>query len=169
MPRLAKASPAGAIQSMGCQTELRKSGSIIPCGPPTLIECSGGVDAQVHHSTSANFERSKDQKIVAKVLVTCELTICGLGSHSATGEEWTDNDNAGTSAEAQAFKRACSCYGLGRYLHYFTGALGRAGRTKAAEVRSATGGWATPAGWLQGPSASSCNSAKTTRARSYRK
>ena len=33
--------------------------------------------------TSATFERSKDQKIVAKVLVTCELTIFGLGSHSA--------------------------------------------------------------------------------------
>lgn len=33
--------------------------------------------------TSANFERSKDQKIAAKVLVTCELTIFGLGSHSA--------------------------------------------------------------------------------------
>jgi hypothetical protein len=31
--------------------------------------------------TSANFERSKDQKIVAKVLVACELTIFGLGSH----------------------------------------------------------------------------------------
>jgi hypothetical protein len=58
--------------------------------------------------TSANFERSKDQKIVAKELVTCELTIFGLGSHSATGEEWADNDNAGTSAEAQAFKRACA-------------------------------------------------------------
>ena len=29
--------------------------------------------------TSANFERSKDQKVVAKVLVTCELTIFGLG------------------------------------------------------------------------------------------
>jgi Rad52/22 family double-strand break repair protein len=49
--------------------------------------------------TSANFERSKDQKIAAKVLVTCELTIFGLGSHSATGEEWADDDNACTSAE----------------------------------------------------------------------
>jgi len=52
------------------------------------------------------------------VLVTCELTIFGLGSHSATGEEWADNDNAGTAAEAQAFKRACSCFGLGRYLYH---------------------------------------------------
>src|SRR5580693_2574680 len=56
--------------------------------------------------TSANFERTKDQKIVAKVLVTCELTIFGLGSHSATGEEWADDDNAATAAEAQSFKRA---------------------------------------------------------------
>src|SRR5215470_4088758 len=29
--------------------------------------------------TSANFERSKDQKIVAKVLVSCELTLVGFG------------------------------------------------------------------------------------------
>ena len=54
--------------------------------------------------TSANFERSKDQKIVAKVLVTCELTIFGLGTHSATGEEWADDDNACTSAELRASK-----------------------------------------------------------------
>jgi hypothetical protein len=66
--------------------------------------------------TSANFERSKDKKIVATVLVTCELTIFGLGSHSATGEQWADDDNAATAAEAQSFKRACSCFGLGRYL-----------------------------------------------------
>jgi hypothetical protein len=45
------------------------------------------------------------------------MTIDGLGSHSGLGEEWADNENAGTSAEAQAFKRACSCFGLGRYLY----------------------------------------------------
>jgi hypothetical protein len=38
--------------------------------------------------TSANFERSKDQKTVAKVFVTCEVMIFGLGLHMATGEEW---------------------------------------------------------------------------------
>ncbi|MBL0158826.1 MAG: hypothetical protein IPP47_17210 [Bryobacterales bacterium] len=37
------------------------------------------------------------------------------------GEEWADNDNAGTAAEAQAFKRACSCFGLGRYLYDLEG------------------------------------------------
>ena len=68
-----------------------------------------------------NFER-KDRgngegTISGKIVVTCRLTIDGLGSHSGLGEEWADNENAGTSAEAQAFKRACSCFGLGRYLY----------------------------------------------------
>jgi hypothetical protein len=49
--------------------------------------------------------------------------IFGLGLHSATGEEWADDENAGTSAEAQAFKRACAYFGLGRYLYYFSGSL----------------------------------------------
>ena len=52
--------------------------------------------------TSANFQRDSDQRTTAKVFVTCDLTIFGLGSHSATGEEWADDENAGTSAEAQA-------------------------------------------------------------------
>ena len=100
--------------------------------------------------TSANFERSRDQKIVAKVLVTCELTIFGVGSHSATGEEWADDDNACTSAEAQAFKRACACLGLGRYLYYFTGTwVDLDDRRRPKTVPQLTG-WATPAGWLEG-------------------
>ena len=37
--------------------------------------------------------------------------------HTGVGEEWADNDNAATAAEAQAFKRACSVFGLGRYLY----------------------------------------------------
>jgi hypothetical protein len=100
--------------------------------------------------TSANFERSKDQKIVAKVLVTCEVTIFGLGSHSATGEEWADDDNAGTAAEAQAFKRACACFGLGRYLYYFTGSWVDLDDRKRPKSIPQLAGWATPAGWLEG-------------------
>jgi hypothetical protein len=100
--------------------------------------------------TSANFERSKDQKIAAKVLVTCELTIFGLGSHSATGEEWADHDNACTSAEAQSFKRACACLGLGRYLYYFTGTWVDLNDRKRPKTIPQLAGWATPAGWLQG-------------------
>jgi Rad52/22 family double-strand break repair protein len=100
--------------------------------------------------TSANFERSRDQKTAAKVLVTCELTVFGLGSHSATGEEWADNDNAGTAAEAQSFKRACACFGLGRYLYYFTGTWVDLDDHKRPKSVPQLAGWATPAGWLQG-------------------
>ena len=40
-------------------------------------------------------------------------------THTGCGEEWADEENALTSAEAQAFKRASSCFGLGRYLYNF--------------------------------------------------
>jgi hypothetical protein len=54
-----------------------------------------------------NFERKErgngDGVISAKIVVTCRLTIDGIGSHSGLGEEWADNENAGTAAEAQAF------------------------------------------------------------------
>ena len=100
--------------------------------------------------TSANFERSKDQKIVAKVLVTCELTIFGIGSHSATGEEFADDENAGTSAEAQAFKRACACFGLGRYLYYFTGTWVDLDDRKRPKSVPQLDDWAKPEGWKQG-------------------
>jgi len=100
--------------------------------------------------TSSNFERSQDKKIVAKVLVSCELTIFGLGSHSATGEEFADDANALTAAEAQAFKRAAVCFGLGRYLYYFTGTWVDLDDHKRPKSVPQLAGWATPAGWRQG-------------------
>jgi hypothetical protein len=100
--------------------------------------------------TSANFERSRDQKIVAKVLVACELTIFGVGSHSATGEEWADNDNAGTAAEAKAFKRSAACFGLGRYLYYFEGIWVDLDERKRPKGVPQLPIWATPTGWCQG-------------------
>jgi hypothetical protein len=100
--------------------------------------------------TSANFQRGKDQKTDAKIFVTCELTILGLGSHSATGEEWADDDNAGTSAEAQAFKRACSCFGLGRYLYYFDGVWVDVDDRKRPKKIPTLPEWATPDGWRKG-------------------
>jgi hypothetical protein len=84
------------------------------------------------------------------VFVTCELTIFGLGSHSATGEEWTDDDNAGTGAEAQAFKRTCACFGLGRYLYYFDGVWIDLDDRKRPKSAMKLFGWATPEGWRQG-------------------
>src|SRR5580765_8389204 len=100
--------------------------------------------------TSANFQRAKDQKTTAKVFVTCDLTIFGLGSHSATGEEWADDENAGTAAEAQAFKRSCACFGLGRYLYHFTGTWVDLDDRKRPKIIPKLAGWATPEGWRQG-------------------
>ena len=69
-----------------------------------------------------NFERrapgdKKQTAVSAKVVVVSKVTINGLGSHTGVGEEWADDENAATRAEAQAFKRACACFGLGRYLY----------------------------------------------------
>ena len=79
--------------------------------------------------TMTNITRvKKGESIVSgKVLVTCTVTILGIGSHSGTGEEWADDDNGMTSADAQAFKRACSCFGLGRYFYDIQAVLGRSG------------------------------------------
>jgi hypothetical protein len=72
-------------------------------------------------STVSSVTRMKRDRLIqtGKVLVTCTLTITGLGCHTGSGEEWADEQNAMTTAEAQAFKRAASCYGLGRYLYNF--------------------------------------------------
>lgn len=57
----------------------------------------------------------------AKIVVACEITVTGLGSQTGLGEEWADEENALTTAEAQAFKRACSMFGIGRYLYDLEG------------------------------------------------
>jgi hypothetical protein len=69
-----------------------------------------------------NFERRAPGEntrttVSAKVVVVSKVTIHGLGSHTGVGEEWAHDENAATRAEAQAFKRACACFGLGRYLY----------------------------------------------------
>ena len=103
---------------------------------------------EVH--TSPAFLRGKEQKPSAKVIVTCEVTIFGLGSHSATGEEWADDENAGTSAEAQSFKRACCCFGLGRYLYEFEGVWVDVDERKRPRTVPELPKWATPEGWING-------------------
>lgn len=51
--------------------------------------------------------------------IICHLTICGI-TRSSTGEAGAQserNEIGGTAAEAQAVKRACAMFGLGRYLY----------------------------------------------------
>ena len=99
--------------------------------------------------TSAPVQRAK-RGPAAKILVTCEVTIACIGTNSGTGEEWSDKENALTAAEAQAFKRSLSLFGLGRYLYDVNGEwveLDRHGLpTKIPKLPR----WATPNGWLAG-------------------
>lgn len=51
--------------------------------------------------------------------IICHITISGI-TRSSTGEPDSRSEKSeidGTSAEAQAFKRACAMFGLGRYLY----------------------------------------------------
>jgi len=85
-----------------------------------VVTASGWTRQYAVHTISPVIRLKKDKAIqTGKVLVTCTVTIAGIGSHSGSGEEWADDENAMTSAEAQAFKRACSCFGLGRYFYDF--------------------------------------------------
>jgi len=85
-----------------------------------VVTASGWTRQYAVHTISPVIRLKKDKTIqTGKVLVTCTVTIAGIGSHSGSGEEWADDENAMTGAEAQAFKRACSCFGLGRYFYDF--------------------------------------------------
>src|SRR5215472_11325416 len=111
---------------------------------PCLRRLAGRASTRsirVPNSNEAETKRSS-----RRVLVTCEVTLFGLGSHSATGEEWADDENALTPAEAQSFKRACACLGLGRYLYYFSRTWVDLDDHKRPKNISQLGGWATPVG-----------------------
>lgn len=85
-----------------------------------VFTASGWTRQYSVHTVSPITRMKKDKAIqTGKVLVTCVVSITGIGTHSGSGEEWADDENAMTSAEAQAFKRACSCFGLGRYFYKF--------------------------------------------------
>ena len=54
---------------------------------------------------------------VAKIVSVVSVGIIGIGLHTDVGESWLDDENAGTIAYAQAFKRACYPFGPGRYFY----------------------------------------------------
>lgn len=109
--------------------------------------------------TMTNITRvKKGESIVSgKVLVTCTVTIVGIGSHSGTGEEWADDDNGMTSADAQAFKRACSCFGLGRYFYDCQAIWVDLDQNRHPARTPALSSWALPENWRKGMRPSSGN------------
>jgi hypothetical protein len=78
-------------------------------------------------TTVSNIQRSKKVNkayamiTTGKILVTSTITIEGFGTRSSTGEGWADDENGTTRAQAQAFRRACAEFGLGRYLRELEG------------------------------------------------
>lgn len=99
--------------------------------------------------TSAPVQRSR-RGPAAKILVTCEVTIACIGTNSGTGEEWADKENALTAAEAQAFKRSLSLFGLGRYLYDIDGEWVDLDQHGIPARIPRLPRWATPNGWLAG-------------------
>jgi DNA polymerase III delta prime subunit len=59
-------------------------------------------------------------------------------------------DKVDHAFEAQAFKRSCSCFGLGRYLYHFTGVWVDIDERKRPKTIPKLFGWATPQGWREG-------------------
>jgi hypothetical protein len=102
--------------------------------------------------TMTNITRvKKGESIVSgKVLVTCTVTILGIGSHSGTGEEWADDDNGMTSADAQAFKRSCSCFGLGRYFYDIPPIWVDLDQNRQPVRTPVLSVWALPENWRKG-------------------
>ena len=93
-------------------TNDKKRGQVVPYADPraytdrlnTLFSPQGWT-REYKVETMSNITRVKkgESLLSGKVLVTCTVTIIGLWSHSGTGEEWADDDNGMTSADAQAF------------------------------------------------------------------
>jgi hypothetical protein len=52
-----------------------------------------------------------------KIFAVVTISVTGLGYRTSTSDSETDDDNSIMTAEAQAFKRACSMYGIGKYLY----------------------------------------------------
>ena len=133
----------------------RRTGLLFPFADPraysdrlSQILTPAGWSCEYSISTVPSLTRVDRGKVIvtSKILVASAVTINRLGSHAGTGEAWADLDNAATTASAQAFKRACASFGLGRYLYNFGETwvqLNQRGEPVALPVLPA---WALPPG-----------------------
>jgi len=144
----------------------KKRGQVIPYADPraytdrlNALFSPQGWTREYKVETMSNITRvKKGESIVSgKVLVTCTVTIIGLWSHSGTGEEWADDDNGMTSADAQAFKRACSCFGLGRYFYDIAPIWVDLDQNRQPVRTPVLSAWALPENWRKGMRPSSGN------------
>ena len=132
-----------------------RTGLILPFADPRaytdrlnqLFTPAGWTRAYTISTVPSLTRMEKGRAIVtSKVLVATAVTISRLGSHTGTGEEWADRENAVTAADAQAFKRACSCFGLGRYLYSFAEAWVQLNQRGVPVALPVLPEWALPPG-----------------------
>lgn len=137
----------------------KKRGRVIPYADPraytdrlNALFTPQGWTREYKVETMSNITRVKkgESLMSGKVLVTCTVTIIGLWSHSGTGEEWADDDNGMTSADAQAFKRACSCFGLGRYFYDIAPIWVDLDQNRHPVRTPVLSAWALPENWRKG-------------------
>lgn len=147
----------------------KKRGQIVPYADPraytdrlNALFSPQGWTRDYRVETMSNITRvNKGEAIITgKVLVTCTVTITGLGSHSSTGEEWADDPNGMTAADAQAFKRACAVFGLGRYFYDFVAPWVDLDQNRQPRRTPPLPVWAIPENWRKGvrPSGRNVNS-----------
>jgi hypothetical protein len=110
LERLAEPFAAEAVQwRAGATTRDRKRAQALPYADPRLYE--DRLNAVCPGDWQVAFKPWGESKLI------CELTIHGV-TRASTGEfDDSDRVSQGPTAEAQAFKRACSKFGLGRYLY----------------------------------------------------
>src|SRR5215469_4501182 len=134
----------------------KKRGQVIPYADPraytdrlNALLSPQGWTREYKVETMSNITRVKKGESImsGKVLVICTVTIIGLLSHSGTGEEWADDDNSMTSADAQAFKRACSCFGLGRYFYDVPAIWVDLDQNRQPAKTPVLSAWALPENW----------------------
>ena len=146
----------------------KKRGQIVPYADPrayadrlNALFSPQGWTREYKIETMSNITRMKKGESIAsgKILVTCTVSIVGLSAHSGTGEEWADDENGMTSADAQAFKRACACFGLGRYFYEFHGSWVDLDQNQQPKRIPALPAWAIPENWRKGirPPGKNCN------------
>lgn len=89
-----------------------KKGRVTPYADPRaytdrlngVVTPSGWTREYTVHTISPITRMKKDKAVQSgKVLVTCVVTISGVGTHCGSGEEWADDENAMTSAETEFF------------------------------------------------------------------
>lgn len=105
----------------------------------------------ITHVSSLVREDRGTPTVTSKVLVACTVTIHRLGSQCGTGEEWADREHGVTAADAQAFKRACSAFGLGRYLYDFREVWVPLDSRGQPTVKPLLPAWALPPGVIAVP------------------